>query len=180
MSFTPFIKCLLLTLLTPVRGVQAFILGCCCFNSVDNLSLAADNAEEINPADFSYQWKQLWHCAGNSWLAKTKSAPFISPAHNKDISTRVRLGAQQRQVLKFSNLSTLVSQLRCCHRLSGAPTTDAHLHHRFSLLSTTRYFAVVLFLCLPLPRTRGFNYVFNLCRCMSDRCCPYLYGRGIS
>lgn len=68
MHLTSFIKSLLLILLASAYGIKAFVLGCCCFNSVENLS--------------------------------------------------VRLDTQWRQVMAFNPLSNLVSQLRCCHRLS--------------------------------------------------------------
>jgi len=180
MNSTSLIKSLLLFLLASARGIKAFILGCCCFNSVDNLSAAIENNEEINPADFSHQWKQLWHCAGHSWLPEEKLSSFISHTPRNDMTVSVRLDTQWRQVMAFNHLSNLVSQLRCCHRLSGAPTTDAAHPARFSFRSTTRYFAVVLFLCLFSLQTRGNYYVLYLCRCLSDRCCSYLYGRRIS
>lgn len=148
MSSSPFINRLLLILLTPVRGMKAFISGCCCFNSVDNLSTAEETNEEINPADFSDQWKQLWHCAGNSLLPQKKAQRFISHTQINVISVAVRLVAQLRHVLTFTHLSNLVSQLRCCHRLSGAPANDAAVISFPSPSGTTRAFAVVLFLCL--------------------------------
>src|SRR5471032_3419948 len=101
MNSTSMIKSLLLILLASARGIKAFILGCCCFNSVDNLSATGENNEEINPADFSHQWKQLWHCAGHSWQAEEKSAPFISHTLHNDITVSVRLDTQSRKVMAF-------------------------------------------------------------------------------
>jgi hypothetical protein len=174
------IKRLLLILLTPVCGIKAFILGCCCFNSVDNLSAATEESTEINSADFSDQWKQLWCCAGNSLFKEVKKPPFISHADHKAISVSVRLVVQLRQLLAFCNLSHLVSQLRCCHRLSGAPATESDFISVVFRKGTTRDFAVVLFLCLKSRQTRGIHYVFRLYCCLPDRCCPYLYGRRIA
>ena len=175
--FAPFLKASFIFLLSLDSKSRAFLSKICWFVPITSLEKDETDPHQQSDIDISANWSRLWHSAQKLYVSicSSSSEKIENKGRNKP---SISLHTRKIYELLFLFLASSLRQLMTCRHTSGAPG-DIRQSGLIPLKSTMRVFAIVLFLFSELNFLRS-CYVYSLCRSMSHRCRPYLYGCGVS
>ena len=160
-------------LLSADSKIRVLLNNICWFNSLSDLTTEEKRLNKGEEEEIIANWVQLWRCAGK--LCRRRASP-AAPSAKARHSTRcpVRLRSHKRDELAFLFRTSSLHQLVMCHH-AGGEAGD----HAFPLLPLTAKHNAPFRHCaflLPEPDPIRSGYVYCLCRSLSDRRRPYLYG----